>query len=227
MTRLSEPSMITAANSTNSATAALATPTTTSASSTNAAGSEDRFLKLLVAQLSNQDPMNPMDNAQMTSQMAQISTVTGVQQVNKAIQDLVAQMASTQMLQSTALVGRNVLVDGNKLPIKDGKAAGAIDLVAAADSVKIDILSAGGKVIDTINLGAQTAGRHLFDWDSNGRLTSGAVGYRVTATQAGEQVKSTQMARDSVDSVSTDNGVMHVQLRGLGNLTHDKVRAIL
>ena len=132
--------MITA---TNSSTAALAaqSPTTIGASTTNAAGAEDRFLKLLVAQLSNQDPMNPMDNAQMTSQMAQISTVTGVQQVNKAIQDLVAQMASTQMLQSSALVGRNVLVDGTKLPVKDGKAAGAVDLVGAADSVKIDILS--------------------------------------------------------------------------------------
>ncbi len=218
--------MITATNSSIAALAAQS-PTTIGASTTNAAGAEDRFLKLLVAQLSNQDPMNPMDNAQMTSQMAQISTVTGVQQVNKAIQDLVAQMASTQMLQSSALVGRNVLVDGTKLPVKDGMAAGAVDLVGAADSVKIDILSAGGQVIDTINLGAQTAGRHLFDWASNGRTANGVVGYRVTATQAGEQVKSAQLARDSVDSVSTDNGVMNVQLRGLGNLTYDKVRAIL
>lgn len=193
----------------------------------SAADMSEQFLKLLVTQLKNQDPLNPVDNAQMTSQMAQISTVTGVQQVNKAIQDLVAQMASTQMLQSSALVGRNVLVDGNKLPVKDGKAAGAVDLVGAADSVKIDILSAGGQVIDTINLGAQTAGRHLFDWASNGRITNGVVGYRVTATQAGEQVKSAQLARDSVDSVSTDNGAMNVQLRGLGNLTYDKVRAIL
>jgi len=219
--------MITATN-TSSATAALAAPAaTTGASTANAAGSEDRFLKLLVAQLSNQDPMNPMDNAQMTSQMAQISTVTGVQQVNQAIQALSSQLASMQMLQSSSLVGRGVLVDGNKLPVSGSKASGAIDLVAAADSVKIDILSAGGQVVDTIDLGAQSAGRHLFDWDASGKLASGTVSYRVTATQAGNAVSTTQLVRDNVDSVSTDSGTMNVQLHGLGSVAYDKVRSIL
>ena len=72
----------------------------------NEAGSEDRFLKLLVAQLNNQDPMNPMDNAQMTSQMAQISTVSGVQQVNQTLQGLASQLAALQMLQGGSLVGQ-------------------------------------------------------------------------------------------------------------------------
>jgi flagellar basal-body rod modification protein FlgD len=223
--------MITATNTSAAATAALAaTAATTSGgatSGTNAAGSEDRFLKLLVAQLSNQDPMNPMDNAQMTSQMAQISTVTGVQQVNQAIKDLSAQLASMQMLQSSSLVGRSVLVDGNKLPVSNSKASGAIDLVTAADSVKIDVLSAGGQVVDTIDLGAQSAGRHLFDWDASGKLASGAVSYRVTATQAGNAVSTSQLVRDSVDSVSTDSGTMNVQLHGLGSVAYDKLKAIL
>jgi len=217
--------MITATNSATAA-ATAATPTTTG-STANAAGSEDRFLKLLVAQLSNQDPMNPMDNAQMTSQMAQISTVTGVQQVNQSIANLSAQLASMQMLQSSSLVGRNVLVDGANLPVSEGKAAGAVDLLAAADSVKIDILSSGGKVIDTIDLGAQSAGRHLFDWDAKGKMTDGTVSFRVAAIQGDKVVASTTLARDSVDSVSTDNGSMNVQLRGLGSLAYDKVRSIL
>ncbi len=217
--------MITATHSSTATSAP--TPAASGASTVNAAGSEDRFLKLLVAQLSNQDPMNPMDNAQMTSQMAQISTVTGVQQVNQAIQNLSAQLASMQMLQSSSLVGRNVLVEGTKLPVANGKTSGAIDLVSAADSVKIDLLSAGGQVIDTIDLGAQSAGRHPFDWDAKGRLTSGAVGYRVTARRGDSPVSTTQLVRDSVDAVSTDSGTMNVQLHGLGNVAYDKVKSIL
>ena len=213
---------------TNSATAALASTSSTAAagSTKNAAGSEDRFLKLLVAQLSNQDPMNPMDNAQMTSQMAQISTVTGVQQVNKTIEGLSAQLASMQMLQSSSLVGRGVLVDSTRLPVSGGKAAGAIDLVAAADRVKIEILSAGGQVIDTIDLGALAAGRQPFEWDAKGRMTEGSVSYRVSASQADKAVVATQMARATVNGISSDSGVMNVQLQGLGNVTYDKVRAI-
>ena len=213
---------------TNSATAALASASssTTAGSTKNAAGSEDRFLKLLVAQLSNQDPMNPMDNAQMTSQMAQISTVTGVQQVNKTIESLSAQLASMQMLQSSSLVGRGVLVDSARLPVSGGKAAGAIDLVAAADRVKVEILSAGGQVIDTIDLGALAAGRQPFEWDAKGRMTEGSVSYRVSASQADKAVVATQMARATVNGISSDSGVMNVQLQGLGNVTYDKVRAI-
>ena len=219
--------MITATNNATNAATALAAPAATSAAATNAAGSEDRFLKLLVAQLSNQDPMNPMDNAQMTSQMAQISTVTGVQQVNQAIKELSAQLSSMQMLQSSSLVGRHVLVDGNRLPVSDGTAAGAIELVAAADSVKIDILSPGGQVLDTIDMGAQTSGRHLFDWDAGARMKNGTVTYRVTALQGDKPVSTSQLVRDSVDAVSTESGTMNVQLHGLGSVAYDKLKSIL
>ena len=214
---------------TNSATAALANASSSTLTGTtkNAAGSEDRFLKLLVAQLSNQDPMNPMDNAQMTSQMAQISTVTGVQQVNQTIKDLSAQLAAMQMLQSSALLGRDVLVDGANLPVRDGKAGGAIDLAADATSVKIDILSTGGKVLDTIDLGPLSAGRQRFDWDAQGRMVNGSVSYRVTALQGDKTVSAAQLVRDSVVSVSTDSGTMNVQLRGIGNVAYDKLKSIL
>lgn len=219
--------MITATNSSTATAATAATSATTGGATANAAGSEDRFLKLLVAQLSNQDPMNPMDNAQMTSQMAQISTVTGVQQVSQSIQSLSAQLASMQLLQSSTLVGRDVLVEGSKLPVRDGKASGVVDLVAAADSVKIQVLSAGGQVIDTIDLGAQSAGRHSFDWDAKGRMTNGTATYRIAATQGDKAVAATPLTRDRVDSISTDNGVMNVQLHGLGSVTYDKVKSIL
>src|SRR5882672_589140 len=87
---------------------------------TNAANASDRFLKLLVAQMQNQDPLNPMDNAQVTSQMAQINTVTGIEKLNTAVDGLSSQFAQLQAMQGASLVGRDVIVPGNKLDITDG-----------------------------------------------------------------------------------------------------------
>ena len=215
--------MITATNASTS------TPVAASTASSNATGaaSEDRFLKLLVAQLSNQDPLNPMDNAQMTSQMAQISTVSSIEKVNDTLGSLAAQLASLQMLQGGSLVGRNVLVSGDKLAINQGKAAGAIDLDARADSVKIDILSAGGQVVETIDLGRLEAGRHSFEWDASKHAGVVSASYRVTASNAGKPIAAAQLVKDSIDSVSSENGSMNMQLHRLGSVAYSSVKAIL
>ena len=204
------------------ATAASATTT----SSANPATSEDRFLKLLVAQLSNQDPMNPMDNAQMTSQMAQISTVSSIEKTNVSLAGLAAQLASMQTLQAGALVGRDVLVEGNRLAIEDGKATGAVDLDLPADKVVVDIMSAGGQVLESFNLGALTAGRNPFEWDAKTHTNAEGLTYRVTATKGTAVVTHRTMVQDNVASVGSDGGVMQVQLRNLGNVGYDRVKSI-
>ncbi len=201
--------------------------TPAAASATSGAVSEDRFLKLLVAQLSNQDPMNPMDNAQMTSQMAQISTVSSVQQVNQTLQGLATQLASMQMLQGSSLVGHQVLVEGDALALDNGKTGGAVDLALKADSVRIDILSAGGQVVDSFDLGPQQAGRHNFDWDATGHAALGNPRYRVTATAGGQVVGATPLVRDRVLSVGADNGAMNLQLQRLGTVAYGAVKSIL
>ena len=132
----------------------------------NEAGSADRFLKLLVAQMENQDPMNPMDNAQITSQMAQINTVTGIQTLNSTVQGLNTQFVQMQALQGAALVGREVTVAGNKLEVQGGSATGGFDLAGTADTVKVEVLDTSGRVVDTQQLGALEAGRHDFDWSA-------------------------------------------------------------
>lgn len=199
---------------------------TTTASSANQAASEDRFLKLLVAQLSNQDPMNPMDNAQMTSQMAQISTVSSIEKTNVSLAGLAAQLASMQTLQAGALVGRDVLVEGNRLAIQDGKASGAVDLDLPADKVVVDILSAGGQVLESFNLGALPAGRSPFEWDAKAHTNAEGLTYRVAATKGTAVVTHRTMVQDSVASVGSDGGAMFVQLRNLGNVGYDKVKSI-
>ncbi|MEO8858430.1 MAG: flagellar hook capping FlgD N-terminal domain-containing protein [Burkholderiaceae bacterium] len=215
-------------DATSSATAAASAAASTGSGATSMAGAEDRFLKLLVAQLNNQDPMNPMDNAQMTSQMAQINTVTSVQQVNDTLKSLSTQLSSLQMLQGSSLVGHDVLVQGSTLALDaNGKTSGAVDLDTKADSVKIDILSAGGQVVDTIDLGAQSAGRHTFDWNASGHLPTGTPSFRVRATLANTNVTYVPLARDKVVSVGSENGSMNVQLQGLGSVAYDSVKTIL
>src|SRR3954467_11497534 len=111
--------MLKAATGTGNTGAAGGAAGTSSASSTAQAAQDaaDRFLKLLVAQMQNQDPLNPMDNAQVTSQMAQINTATGIDKLNATAQGLSAQFIQLQAMQGASLVGRDVIVAGNKLSI--------------------------------------------------------------------------------------------------------------
>lgn len=215
-------------SATSSATTATNTPSSTSTTpASDANASQDRFLKLLVAQLNNQDPMNPMDNAQMTSQMAQINTVTGIQQVNETLKSMAAQFTSLQVLQGASMVGHNVLVESNTLTRNAGVASGAIDLTGKADAVKVEIMSPGGQVLDTLNLGALDAGRHSFDWNASSYQGTGEPSYKVTATLGGQAVTSTALARDTVTSVGSDNGAMTVQLQGRAAVAYSSVKAIL
>lgn len=188
---------------------------------------QDRFLKLLVAQLNNQDPMNPMDNAQMTSQMAQINTVTGIQQVNDTLKSMATQFGAMQVLQGANMVGHDVLIDGNVLSIANGKAQGAVELAARAESVKVDILSPSGQVIDTLNLGALEAGRSSFVWDASNYSFTGNPSFKITATTGGQAIESTALVRATVQSVSSENGSMTVQLAGRNPVAYSSVKAIL
>lgn len=132
----------------------------------SAADSEQRFLKLLVTQLNNQDPLNPLDNAQLTSQLAQMSTVSGIEKLNGAVQSLLSQSGSGQVLQSAALIGRTVLVPGKELALKDGEATQfGVDLAGAADSVKVSVKNAAGDTVRTFDLGALPPGVKTVDWD--------------------------------------------------------------
>lgn len=184
-------------------------------------------MKLLVAQLKNQDPMNPMDNAQMTSQMAQINTVSGIQQVNDTLKSMAAQFTSLQVLQGSSMVGHNVLVASNTLTRSAGVATGAIDLAGKADAVKVEILSPGGQVIDTFNMGPLDAGRQYFNWDASAYQGTGEPGFRVTATLGSAAVEATTLARDTVLSVGSENGAMTVQLQGRSAVPYDSIKAIL
>ena len=189
------------------------------------AGASDRFLKLLVAQMQNQDPLNPMDNAQVTSQMAQIQTVTGIEKLNTTVAGLNSQFVQMQALQGASLVGRDVIVPGNAVDIADGVGQGGFQLGSAADNVKVEILSASGQVVDTLSLGAQSAGTHSFDWKAGTATNDSGLKFRVTATLGGVSSSPTALMRDHIDAVSTTGTGFNLELTRSGSTAYDKVVA--
>ena len=210
--------------------AALNTRSSSGAQSTDAAtakDAQDRFLKLLVTQLKNQDPMNPTDNAQMTSQMAQISTVSGIEKLNTTVQGLNGQFVQMQALQGASLVGKNVVLKGDKLSVADGVASGTYELAAAATNVKAEMLSPAGLVVDTLNLGAHGSGRQDFVWPG-GSTISESAGYRfrLTAANGSTAVASTTLIRDKVNAVNTGGSSLSVELARSGSVPYSAIAAI-
>jgi len=210
-------------------TAVAAASNVTAAASTGAAANantEDRFLKLLVAQLQNQDPLNPMDNAQVTSQMAQIQTVSGIDKLNTTVQGLNSQFAQLQALTGAALVGHDVLIEGNRLVAENGAGHGGFELASQADRVRIEVLDGAGRVIDSDDLGAMASGRHSFDWTpSAGVEAAQAAKFRVVAALGTTAVAATAYMRDRVDAVSVGPNGLVLELAHAGPTTYDKVKA--
>ena len=197
----------------------------TPAGSDAAGETSDRFLKLLVTQMQNQDPLNPMDNAQVTSQMAQINTVTGISDLNKSMSGMSSLLLQMQTLQGASLVGHDVLVAGNALvPDDQGLAQGGFELDGPADSVLVSISDANGKLIDRIQLGAAGAGRHSFDWTAGNPAPAG-LSFAITARSATTPVTARTLVSDRVESVYSDGGKLTVELRRLGPVDYSSVRA--
>ena len=195
---------------------------------TDPAAAQDRFLKLLVAQLNNQDPMNPLDNAQMTSQMAQINTVTGIQQLNQTMASMAAQFNSLQVMQGTALVGRSVLTEGSTVTIDDKTGKGGFELASAATSVKVEIVNANGQVVDTVDMGGQGAGRRLFNWDSSKYAGStDGLRFRVTALNGSTQVGTTSLALSKVVAAGAEDGQLMLNLSNGQAIRYTDIKAMV
>lgn len=138
---------------------------------------QDRFLKLLVTSLQNQDPLNPMDNAQVTSQIAQLSTVQGITQLNNTLLALSGQMDISQSMQAVSMIGKNVLIPGDKISVGSGEATlfGA-DIVTDAAKVTVTVLDASGKAVRQFDLNnGQPVATDVYAIEWDGKDNSGAV----------------------------------------------------
>ena len=204
---------------------------TPKASTGSTQGTEDRFLKLLVTQMQNQDPLNPLDNAQVTSQMAQLSTVTGIEKLNTTLAAMSQNFISGQSLQAATMIGHSVLVPGSDLNLKGGAANSAgVDLQGPADKLTVTINDGSGKAVRKIDLGAQDTGTVSFQWD--GKTDGGAVApdgkytFSVTATQGTNTVTADPLAQAKVTSVSLGASGVSLNLEGFGVIDAAKVKQI-
>ena len=179
-------------------------------------GTEDRFLKLLVAQMRNQDPMNPMENAEVTSQLAQISTVRGIESMNKSMAAFTASAAQNTALASVSMIGKKVLAPGEKFEF-DGSQKGdtrlGFELNAKASTARVDIANERGEIVYSHTLENLEAGAHSLAWDgkdANGRpVAAGMMRMSVTALDDRVAVESKTLVPVTVTGVAqTSTGAM-------------------
>ena len=189
------------------------------------------FLTLLVAQMNNQDPLNPVDNSQLTTQMAQISTVTGINTLNASVAGLVSQLqqsmalqSQTAGLQSAQLTGHSVMVAGSELNLANNTAAasgvsaiGAYSLAGPADQVSVQIFDASNKLVQTLPMPGQAAGLQDFTWDGSSAdgttAPAGSYTFKVVATSKGSPVAATDYNLQAVlGTLPQANGAVQVML---------------
>jgi flagellar basal-body rod modification protein FlgD len=190
--------------------ASSSTSSTSSTSGTSATDLQNTFLQLLVAQLKNQDPTNPMDSSQMTSQLAQISTVQGISQLNTSLSSLSTQLAAGQQSQAALLIGSTVLAPGNSVAVASGKAgAFGVQLTSAVSDLQVVVKNSAGTIVNTIDLGKQSAGTIPVGWtptDTAGNtLPDGTYTITATGTINGQEATATTLTGATVESVVTQS----------------------
>ncbi|HEY8329797.1 MAG TPA: flagellar hook assembly protein FlgD [Pseudomonas sp.] len=206
---------------------------TTASEKQKAEDLRSNFMTLLVTQLQNQDPLKPMENAEMTSQLAQVNTLSGIEELNETLQGITGQIDAGQTLQASALIGRNVLVPGDRVLVGSGETTPfGIELAAPVDQAKVSIHDGSGQVVRQFELGALDAGVQSFVWD--GTLNDGSAApdgaYRVTVeASADEQAQqATVLSYAQVGGVSTGASGPLLDLGAtLGRVGLQNIRQIL
>ena len=194
---------------------------------------KNEFLNLLVAQLNNQDPLSPQDNGEFIAQLAQFSTVEGVDKLNTSMESMLSGYQSSQALQASSLVGRKVIIPTDKAMVDTSETFKAsMVLPAASSNVYVNVYDGAGSVVNRINMGQQAAGNVSFMWDgkdsSGNLLPPGAYKFEAQANYGAETKGLTTMLPANVDSVTLgqSGGELMLNLAGLGSIGLSKIQVI-
>jgi len=201
------------------------------------ADTQERFLTLLITQLQNQDPLNPMDNDQITSQVAQLSTVTGINQLNETLLALSGQLDVSQSMQAATLIGKEILVPGSKIRVGTGEQGTQVthfgmELLSNAAGLKVSIMDNAGKVVRSMELENHMAGVHSLAWDgldeAGATVPDGAYSVQVTAFDAtGAPVSVGALTSGRVSSVASSSNGVKLDLGLAGAFLLSDVRKIM
>jgi flagellar basal-body rod modification protein FlgD len=201
----------------------------------------ESFMTLLITQLQNQDPLNPMENSEMTSQLAQINTVSGIEQLNDTLNGITQQMDVAKTLQAAGLIDKAVLVPGNNVMVSVDAENGSyatpfgIELAKPAEKVEVTVTNRSGEVVYTKDLGAVAAGVESFSWggltNEGSPVAEGAYKVNFKATDVdGKAIEATALNYALVQGVSpgAGNGNVRLDLGAIyGQVAIDQIKQIL
>jgi flagellar basal-body rod modification protein FlgD len=217
----------------NTTTSASETMSTGSSSGSNTDLDQSDFLTLMITQLTNQDPTNPVENEDFAAQMAQFSTLTGIQELTSSFETLSQTLLQGQTVEAAALVGQEVLVPASTAELSEGQgASGAVDLTASATQVSVSIKDAAGQVIRTLDLGSQSAGLIDFEWDglleNASAAPAGSYSFSVNAQRNGQSEAVETLLNGQVKSVSldSDTSALMLNVQGVGSVGFSSVKRV-
>lgn len=207
--------------------------TVTSAPSSGATMTQSDFLQLLTTQLQDQDPTQPMDNSQMAAELAQFATLSTDQNIDSTLNTMSSNMTSnaqtSQVLNASNLVGKQVLVPSSTLDYTGSAVNGAVNVSTAGDVV-VNITDSSGNLVNSIDLGDQQQGLAQFSWngtDSNGNAVANGV-YNISANNGGGSAALDTYASGAVTGVGYGGSTTgtYVQVAGVGGVPLSQVAQI-
>ena len=198
------------------------------------------FLELMITQMENQDPLSPQENSEFIAQLAQFSSVEGLERLNTNFDSFTSSFISNQALQASSLVGRSVSVPSSEAELAEGGiVGGTIDLPASTTDMSMNVYNEQGFLVEQIPMGAQAAGDVVFrwdgnrieingeltDWESDDPITSGDYRFEVIASQNGEPEQLETALTANVNSVTSDaSGQLILNLSGIGAVSINDVK---
>ena len=195
---------------------------------------KDAFLQLLVTQLKNQNPLDPQDNSAFVAQLAQFSSLEGITTLNSTVSSLAGNYSSSQALQASSLVGRNVIVQTNTVQLDDPSKGmtGSVTVPSSIAGGTVSITDSSGTVVRTIDLGSRAAGSASFTWDGKDKdgnlVKTGTYTVKANASINGTATDLATYLPATVNSVtiSQTGGELMLNLSGKGTVALSKVQTI-
>jgi len=195
---------------------------------------KDAFLQLLVTQLKNQNPLDPQDNSAFVAQLAQFSSLEGITTLNSTVSSLAGNYSSSQALQASSLVGRNVIVQTNTVQLDDPSKGmtGSVTVPSSIAGGTVSITDSSGTVVRTIDLGSRAAGSASFTWDGKDKdgnlVKTGTYTVKANASINGTATDMATYLPATVNSVtiSQTGGELMLNLSGKGTVALSKVQTI-
>ena len=188
------------------------------------------FLRLMTEQMKNQDPLNPLKGAEFLGQLAQFSTVQGIENMQQAMGAMASVMENDQSLRAATLVGRDALVEVDKVQLGAGAGVSGEIIATRAGPIHVEVVDAAGQVVSRLDMEAAGSGPMAFEWDgtdAKGEATAaGTYTFRATSGSGDDSEALAVRLAAHIDSVSIEPTGLVLNLAGLGSMPLSTVRRI-